>query len=352
MSSNDKITSAVSIWSYEGRASRTDYFVVLLITSILGAIAGSVMFKGGALSFVSGLFFVGVLWISMCACARRMHDVGHSGWWSLVALVPVANFIFGLYVLFVPGQKHDNDYGPSPSPTKSLPANAVLVPTPLVPRTQIDQLTLAPVAVNAEVISPITAGHEVAKAEPMEEFWAQALHECESAAMKTGLWAKAFAVAEGDDRLAKATYMRLRAAQLQAQFVELQQAQKLAHDLELLAEQENQKAQEAEVAELLTKMTEAKRAEALLPKGRCPACDAVIPLVSEECPECTALFTIDSKFRVKPLSRYEAIAQKALDDAVIYETRTKEEQANNSGAAMFFVGMLMLLFVFSAIYSS
>ena len=54
----------VSIWSYEGRASRTDYFVVLLFTGILGAIAGSMMVKGGALGFFSGLFFAGVLWLS------------------------------------------------------------------------------------------------------------------------------------------------------------------------------------------------------------------------------------------------------------------------------------------------
>lgn len=348
----------VSIWSYEGRASRTDYFVVLLFTGILGAIAGSMMVKGGALGFFSGLFFAGVLWVSMCACARRMHDVGHSGWWSLVALVPVANFIFGLYALFAPGQEQDNDYGPSPAPTpmavpaQSLPAQFAAAPTPLAPSAQIHQPTLAPVAARAEVIAPISAAPEGVGAEPKEEFWAQALHECDSAAMKAGLWAKAFADASGDERLAKATYMRLRATQLQAQYDEQQQALKLARDQELQAEQEKQKAQEAEVAEVLTKMTEAKRAEALLPKGKCPACGEVIPLASEQCPKCTALFTADSKWRVKPLSRYEAIAQKAMDDEVIRSTQTKGEKAGDSARSLIFVGALMLLFILSAVYSS
>jgi uncharacterized membrane protein YhaH (DUF805 family)/rubrerythrin len=310
---------AVSIWSYEGRASRADYFVVLLVTSILGAIAGSVIVKGGALSFVSGLFFAGVLWVSMCACARRMHDVGHSGWWSLVALVPVANLIFGLYALIAPGQKQDNDYGPAPmpmptvAPAQSLPDQLTSAPIPLAARAQIHQPTLAPVAARAEVIASISAAPMGAGAEPREEFWAQALHECESTAMKAGLWAKAFADAGGDERMAKATYMRLRAAQLQALYDEEQRALKVAYDLALQAEQEKQKAQEDEVAELLAKMDEAKRAEALLPKGRCPSCDAVIPLASQQCPGCTALFTSDSKWKVKPLSRYRPFSLRGHD---------------------------------------
>ena len=350
---------AVSIWSYEGRASRTDYFVVLLISSILGAIAGSVMVKGGALGFFSGLFFSGVLWVSMCACARRMHDVGHSGWWSLVALVPIANFMFGLYALFAPGQEQDNDYGPSPAPTptpsavpaQSLPAQLAAEPMPLAPSAQIHQPKLAPVATRVEVIAPISAAPEVVGAEPREEFWAQALHECDSAAMKAGLWAKAFADAGGDERLAKATYMRLRAAQLQALYDEEQQALKFALDQELQAEQEKLKAQEAEVAEALAKMTEAKRAEALLPKGKCPACGEVIPLASEQCPKCTALFTADSNWRVTPLSKYEALVQKAADDEVIRATRTKEERESDSARQIIFLGVLVVIFALTVLNS-
>lgn len=342
---------AVSIWSYEGRASRTDYFVVLLITSILGAISGSVMVKGGALGFVSGLFFAVVLWVSMCACARRMHDVGHSGWLSLVAFVPVANFIFGLYALFAPGQEQDNDYGPSSKPTpksapaQSLPAQLASTPMPLAPSAQIHQPTLAHVAAHAEVIAPISAAPEATGAEPREEFWAQALHECDSAAMKAGLWAKAFADAGGDERLAKATYMRLRATQLQTQYYEQQQALKLARDKELEAEQEKQKAWEAEVAEALAKMTEAKRAEALLPKGKCPACGGVIPLASEQCPKCTALFTADSKWRVRPLDKYEALLQQSADNEVIRATRSKEEEESDNARQLIFLGVMVLLVI-------
>ena len=97
---------------------------------------------------------------------------------------------------------HANDHGPSPtSKPAPLPAQTVSLPTPLAPRAQIHRPTLTPVAVNPEVITPKPEAPEVTVAELMEEFWAQALHECDSAAMKAGLWAKA-------------TYMRLRATQL------------------------------------------------------------------------------------------------------------------------------------------
>ena len=307
------------------------------------------LFRSGALGFVSGLFFVGVLWVSMCACVRRMHDVGHSGWWSLVALVPIANFIFGIYALFAPGQERENDYGPSPAPTpsavpaQSLPPQLASAPMPLAPRAQIYQPTLAPVTAHAEVIAPISAAPEAIGAEPKEEFWAQALHECDSAVMKAGLWAKAFAEAGGYERLAKATYMRLRAAQLQALYEEEQQVLKLARYQELHFDLKKQKAQEAEVAEVLAKMTEAKRAEALLPKGKCPACGDVIPLASEQCPKCTALLTADSKWRVKPLSKYEALVQKSADDEVIRATRSKEEKESDNARQLIFLGVVVLL---------
>lgn len=170
--------------------------------------------------------------------------------------------------------------------------------------------------------------------------------------MKAGLWAKAFADSDGDERVAKAAYIRLRAVQLQDQHDEQQQALKLARDLALQAEQEKQKAQEAEVAEVLAKMTEAKRAEALLPKGKCPACGDVIPLASEQCPKCTALFTADSNWRVTPLSKYEALVQKAADDEVVRATRTKEEKESDSARQLIFLGVLVIIFVLGVLIRS
>lgn len=337
---------AVSIWSYEGRSSRSDYFVVLLITTPLGAIAGSMMTRGGALGFISGLFFAVLLWLSMCASARRLHDAGHSGWWTLVALVPGANLFLGLYALIAPGQDGDNEYGLSSLPSPS-PAQPTLPPS-VGTQVQIHQPVSEPVIANVEMISQVLTATEPAGTEPMEEFWAQALNECESATMKAGLWAKALSEAVGDEKVAKATYIRLRAIQLQVQYAENQHALQLVRDQELQVEQERQAAQDAEVVAVLAKMNEDERAKAMLPKGRCPACEAVIPLESEECPHCAALFSEDSEWKVKPLNRYEVIAQKAADNATLYSLRTKKEKESESVGGLIFLGVLLLFVVVAA----
>lgn len=332
--------AVVSVWSYDGRSSRSDYFAMLLVTSVLGAISGVVMAQGGALSLFSGVLLLGVLWISMCACARRMHDVGRSGWWSLVAFVPLVNILFGLYALFAPGQDQENEFGPPTSKPSSLPPLGYeVVKTPLP--------EASPMVVMAEVPLQDLAPSEMVGVEPMEEFWAQALHECESSAMKAGLWAKAFADANGDDRVAKATYMRLRAMQLQAQYVENQQALKLARDQQLLAEQELQKAQEAAAAELLAKMNEEERAQFLLPHGRCPACDALIPIASEACPHCTALFTADSKWKIKPLRSIDRRVQMALN-AAYTKPKSKDEQEGEATRTLIFGVVILLLLLLIA----
>lgn len=331
---------AVSIWSYEGRTSRIGYFFVLLVTTPLGAIAALMMVKEGALGFFSSLIFAVLLWVSVCAFARRLHDVGHSGWWSLFALVPGVNILFGIYALVAPGQDHDNDYGPSPS---RLSKHGTSTPEPLASQAQFQPPALTPVIGNTDVITQDFAAQEATEAEPMEEFWAQALQESESGTMNAGLWAKAFADAGGDERVAKAIYIRLRASKLQDQYVKHHQALNLFRHQELQAEEQRLKAQEAEDAELLAKMTEAKRAEALLPKGKCPACDHVIPLASEQCPKCTALFTADSNWKIIPLSRHEAIAQQAADASVLYETRTEEEKQRDIVRQLIILGVLLII---------
>jgi len=330
----------VSVWSYDGRSSRSDYFVVLLATSVLGAISGTMMVKGGALGFFSGVCFVAVLWVSMCACARRLHDIGHSGWWSLVALVPLANFLFGLYALFAPGQNQDNEFGPPTSTPKSPPPLGDQV-------TEVSRLAASPMTAMVEVTLQNSVASEVVGVEPIDEFWAQALHECESGAMKAGLWAKAFADADGEDRVAKATYIRLRAGQLQAQYAENQNALKLALEQELQAEQEKQKAQAIEAAELLAQMEEKERAQILSPHGRCPACEVLIPLSSESCPHCNALFGSDSKWKIKPLTRLDRTALIALRNTYA-QPRTKDDQEGEAVRSLVVGAVIFLLILLIA----
>lgn len=47
---------------------------------------------------------------------RRLHDWGSSGWWSLLILVPLANLVLGLMLIFKGGNEGTNRFAP-PRPT-------------------------------------------------------------------------------------------------------------------------------------------------------------------------------------------------------------------------------------------
>lgn len=69
--------------------------------------AGSLILDGlwGFLQLVSFLF---ILWYGLTVSVRRFHDFGWSGW--CVLLIPFV----GIALIFGPGDKGDNKYGPSP----------------------------------------------------------------------------------------------------------------------------------------------------------------------------------------------------------------------------------------------
>ncbi|MGH7203390.1 MAG: DUF805 domain-containing protein [Candidatus Levyibacteriota bacterium] len=55
------------------------------------------------------LFFIGLSFVLM---AWRFHDLGNSGWFSLLGLL--LEVLVLLYLLFMHGQKKANKYGPAP----------------------------------------------------------------------------------------------------------------------------------------------------------------------------------------------------------------------------------------------
>ena len=58
-------------------------------------------------------------WISLAVCCNRFHDLGKSGWWSLLffLLAPIPLLVLGI----LEGQPSANEYGPPP--TDEAPAS-------------------------------------------------------------------------------------------------------------------------------------------------------------------------------------------------------------------------------------
>ncbi|MBR2775212.1 MAG: DUF805 domain-containing protein [Selenomonadaceae bacterium] len=59
------------------------------------------------------LFYIGLTGFSMIL-TRRLHDIDRSGWFALIALVPVIGFFFSIYLFFAQGTVGSNQYGQEP----------------------------------------------------------------------------------------------------------------------------------------------------------------------------------------------------------------------------------------------
>lgn len=85
---------------FEGRANRAEYWYWFLFTFLFSLIP--------IVNIIAGLaFFIP----SLAAAVRRLHDIGKSGWWYLIALIPIVGAIWLIVLLCQPSQPEANEYG-------------------------------------------------------------------------------------------------------------------------------------------------------------------------------------------------------------------------------------------------
>src|SRR5258708_28721763 len=104
---------------FSGRARRAEFWlylhfsvVIVLILYIL-----TVLTHARVVGMLIPVYCLAMLVPSLAVLVRRPHDVGVSGWWILMGLVPVVGAIgaIGNFVLTVlPGNRGPNRYGDDP----------------------------------------------------------------------------------------------------------------------------------------------------------------------------------------------------------------------------------------------
>ncbi len=99
---------------FTGRDSREQYWMFILFYMIIyiGLTVVDSILTGGLLGM---LFSLALLIPSIAIATRRLHDIGKSGWWQLIVLIPIIGFIVLIVWLATPGVKEANQYGESPS---------------------------------------------------------------------------------------------------------------------------------------------------------------------------------------------------------------------------------------------
>lgn len=63
--------------------------------------------------------YIGLLYVMIIIGIQRLHDVDKSGWLLLLFIVPLANLVIMLYLLFASGTQGSNRFGLQPPPNKT-----------------------------------------------------------------------------------------------------------------------------------------------------------------------------------------------------------------------------------------
>ena len=100
---------------FNGRASRSEFWYFYLFAILVYCISMFLAFNIGGLFFVVGLVSLLILLVpSFAVTARRLHDIGRSGWWQLTTFIPYVGIIAGIILIVIfctEGEKKKNKYG-------------------------------------------------------------------------------------------------------------------------------------------------------------------------------------------------------------------------------------------------
>jgi uncharacterized membrane protein YhaH (DUF805 family) len=100
-----------------GRAQRSEFWFFALF-NLIGSVVANAM--DAALIATLGFPIVSIIWLlalflpGLCVSIRRMHDLDKSGWWILIALIPVIGILVYIYWLVSKGTDGPNRFGPDP----------------------------------------------------------------------------------------------------------------------------------------------------------------------------------------------------------------------------------------------
>ncbi len=105
---------------FNGRARRSEYWYFVLFNLIIsfvigftfGVIAG--ILDMPALANLAYLWSLAVFIPGLAVSARRLHDIGRSGWWLLLSLIPLVGAIILIIWYCKDSQPGANQYGSNP----------------------------------------------------------------------------------------------------------------------------------------------------------------------------------------------------------------------------------------------
>ena len=96
-------------FSFEGRIGRLEYFLSAIIVGlplIPFNYLSSWESETPIIPIVAFIIYIILSWFLLSQGAKRMHDLGYSGWWQLIPFAPAV-------MMIIEGEHKENDYGPA-----------------------------------------------------------------------------------------------------------------------------------------------------------------------------------------------------------------------------------------------
>ena len=112
MSFKESIVSCFKKYTcFSGRARRSEYWYFCLFTTLVSTLLSLIL---PDVPIIASLFSLATLLPSLAVAWRRMHDIGKSGAWNFIVLVPLVGAILLLVWCCKDSTPGDNKYGSNP----------------------------------------------------------------------------------------------------------------------------------------------------------------------------------------------------------------------------------------------
>ena len=103
--------------NFQGRSRRAEYWWPVLFNMIVIIPIYLLMLAGGAIGGLASLIYIvyvlAIFLPGLSVSVRRLHDLEKSGWWYLIALIPLVGLLL-LYWFCQSGTAGPNKFGPDP----------------------------------------------------------------------------------------------------------------------------------------------------------------------------------------------------------------------------------------------
>ena len=115
---------------FSGRARRKEYWYFVLFNLIASIVLALVDGMTGSFDTESGIGLLGAIYAlavllpSLAVSVRRLHDTDRSGWWLLLAFIPLVGAIILIVFFVLDGTAGDNRFGANPKAADSEVAAA------------------------------------------------------------------------------------------------------------------------------------------------------------------------------------------------------------------------------------